>query len=71
MISVLLHPIAVLVMCGEPGWAAHRVLTPCQLYQDLAVGLGQVVVGYKVPFAVPSWRCHTPAPFTLWASPGC
>lgn len=44
------------------------VLTPSQRYQDLAVGRGQVVVEYKVPFPALSLRCHSAAHFTLWPS---
>lgn len=45
-----------------------RVLTPSQRYQDLAVGPGQVVIDYKVPFPAPSLRCRSAAHFTLWPS---
>lgn len=65
VIPVLLHPTAVLGLRGKPGWAGHGVLTPSQLYQDLAVEPGQAVVEHKVPCAAPSSRCH----FTLWPQP--
>lgn len=66
MITVLLCPTAVLGIRGKPGWAGHGVLTPSQLYQDLAMEPAQAVVEHKVPFAAPSSRCHTPAHFSLW-----
>lgn len=62
MIPVLLRPTAVLGLRGKPGWAGHGVLTPSQLYQDLAMEPGQAVVEHKVPFAAPSSRCHSVAP---------